>query len=63
MTNHLLLGIRDSDGRITPTPVIVTLTPDGKVAAWHPLGAHEPHSTTPLRALLDLPTLSLLPLP
>lgn len=62
MTNHLLLGTRDSRGHISPTPVIVTLHPDGHVAAWHPLGACEPHSTTPLRALLDLPTLDLLPL-
>lgn len=62
MTDHLLLGIRDSDGRITPDPIIVTIAPDGSVAAWHPLGACEPPSTTPLRALLDLPTLTLLPL-
>lgn len=62
MTDHLLLGTRDSRGRISPTPVIATIAPDGKVAAWHPLGACEPPATTPLRALLDLPTLTLLPL-
>ncbi len=59
---RLLLGVRHPDGTVDPTPVIVELRPDGSVAAWHPLGACEPHSTTPLRALLALPSLSLLPL-
>lgn len=62
MTKHLLLGTRDSLGRITPQPVIVALDADGNVAAWHPLGSCEPHSTTPLRAILDLRTLTIHPL-
>lgn len=62
MTNHLLLGTRDSLGRVTPRPVVVALNADGTVAHWHPLGPCEPPSTTPLRALLDLPSLTLHPL-
>lgn len=63
MTNHLLLGTRDSRGNITALPIIVTLDADGTVAEWHPLTSCEPHSTTPLRAILDLPSLTILPLP
>lgn len=61
MTRHLLPGTIDPDGHITPTPVIVTLLPDGSVSSWEPLDGHEPHSTTPLRALLRLPELTMLP--
>ncbi|MDE6146186.1 MAG: hypothetical protein K2F96_07900 [Muribaculaceae bacterium] len=51
---HLLPGIIEADGRVNPTPVIVTLRADGVVTEWTPLDGHEPHSTTPLRALLCL---------
>ncbi|MBD5325384.1 MAG: hypothetical protein HDS04_01740 [Bacteroides sp.] len=61
-TDHLLLGTIDDDGRVCPRPVVVTLLPDGTVASWHYLTGHEPHSTTPLRALLRLPAPSLHPL-
>lgn len=63
MTTNLLLGTIDPDGRIDPRPVIVTLRPDGQVADWHHLAAHEPPSTIPLRALLRLPCATLHPLP
>lgn len=59
---RLLLGTVDADGHVDPTPVIVTLAPDGTVASWTPLTGHEPHSTIPLRALLSLPDLRILPL-
>ena len=59
---RLLLGIRRPDGSVDPTPVVVDLDSDGSVASWQPLGACEPHSTTPLRALLQLPSLTLHPL-
>lgn len=62
MTRHLLPGTITPDGLITSTPVIVTLLPDGSVGSWEPLDGHEPHSTTPLRALLRFPDLSLIPL-
>ncbi len=59
---RLLLGTVDADGHVNPTPVIAILAPDGTVAAWSPLTGHEPHSTIPLRALLSLPDLRILPL-
>lgn len=60
---RLLLGTIDAEGHVDPTPVIATISPDGNIASWTPLTGHEPHSTTPLRALLSLPsaTLHLLP--
>ena len=62
MTRHLLPGTINPDGSISPTPVIVTLSPDGTVSDWEHLEGHEPHSTTPLRALLRLSDLTLAPL-
>lgn len=61
-SNHLLLGTIDARGHISPTPIVVTLN-DGHVTHWSPLTGHEPAATTPLRALLHLPTLTLRPLP
>lgn len=49
---HLLPGIIRPDGTIDPTPVIVSLDDEGTVTDWKTLDGHEPHSTTPLRALL-----------
>lgn len=62
MTRHLLPGTINADGHISSVPVIVTLTPDGTVSQWERLESHEPHSTTPLRALLRLSDLTLAPL-
>ena len=62
MTRHLLPGTIASDGGISSVPVIVTLRPDGTVSEWELLDGHEPHSTTPLRALLRLSDLTLAPL-
>lgn len=59
---HLLPGTINADGSITSSPVIVTLTADDKVCDWTPLDGHEPHSTTPLRALLRLSDLTISPL-
>ena len=56
---RLLLGIRRPDGSVDPTPVVVSILPDGTVDSWQTLGACEPHSTTPMRALLQLPDLTL----
>lgn len=60
----LLLGTLDSlTGAVTPEPVVATLDPSGQRAlSWTSLDAHEPHSTTPRRALLRLPDLALVPL-
>lgn len=62
MTHHLLPGTIDKNGHISAAPVIVTLRHDGTVSAWEFLEGHEPHSTTPLRALLRLSDLTLAPL-
>ena len=62
LSRHLLPGTIDADGKVDPTPVIITLDSEGRVAEWHPLDGHEPHSTTPLRALLNLATSELHPL-
>lgn len=62
MTRHLLPGTIDADGHISAVPVIVTLAADGSVRSWQCLESHEPHSTTPLRALLRLTDLTLVPL-
>ncbi len=62
MTRHLLPGTIGTDGKISAVPVIVTLSSDGTVSTWEHLDAHEPHSTTPLRALLRLSDLTIAPL-
>lgn len=60
MTRHILPGSIGHDGRIDPNPVIVELASDGAVMSWHTLDGIEPHSTTPLRALLRLPDLHII---
>lgn len=62
LTRHILPGMVNAEGKVDPTPVIVTLDADGRITGWHPLDGHEPNSTTPLRALLSLPSLTLRPL-
>lgn len=59
---HLLPGSIRPDGSIDPTPLIVELTDAGIVKSYAPLGRIEPPQTIPLRALLDLQTLSLHPI-
>lgn len=53
MTNHLVLGLLRPDGTVDPTPHVVTLNDRGEVTAYCPLPAHEPASTTMLRAVLE----------
>lgn len=59
---HLIPGSIREDGTIDPTPLIIELSPAGQVLTHTPLGRIEPPATTPLRALLHLPTLTLHPL-
>lgn len=56
---HILPGSIRPDGSIDPTPLIVELDDDGQVISHAPLGRIEPPATTPLRALLDLQTLTI----
>lgn len=62
MTHHVLPGYITPDGHVMARPVIVTLDPEGRVTAHRLLDGHEPPFTTPLDALLHLPTLTLHPL-
>lgn len=58
-SKHLLPGTIDGQGRVAATPVIVELDASGRVVSFAGISAHEPCFTTPLRALLHLPTLTL----
>lgn len=53
-TKALLPGIVGSDGRVRPTPMVVTLDADGRVLSAEPLGAHEPDSTIFMSGLYDV---------
>lgn len=59
---HLVPGVIDAEGRVAPIPTLVTLGADGSVIDHRPLTGHETPFTTPLDALLHLPTLTLRPL-
>jgi hypothetical protein len=51
---YLLLGTR-RNGITTMEPIVVEIdAATHRVVAHHPLSGHEPHSTTYLRAILDL---------
>lgn len=54
---RLLLGVIDAAGKVQPQPVVAELQAE-TVMAWTPLDGCEPPATTPLRALLDLRTMT-----
>lgn len=58
-TSHILPGVIDHNGKIRPVPTLVTIGPDGNITGHRPLYGHEPPFTTPIDALLHLPTLTL----
>lgn len=58
---RLLLGTVNADGRVDPTPVVVRVA-GNRVVSWQPLGSCEPPATVPMRALLQLPSLSIVTL-
>lgn len=56
----LLSGTVDNLGRVNPIPIVATISADGTVTDWYPLGSHEPHSTRFIPGkLLDIRSLRL----